>query len=72
MHDTIDLARSECLTIYFVRRPEHGNITELIVFRWPNHPTELEPARLAAATKSVMAALAEARIQLAAIRASEM
>jgi hypothetical protein len=42
------------------------------VFVWPQAPTVIEPAQLATVTAAIIAVLGAARIQLAAIRASEL
>jgi hypothetical protein len=44
---------------------------ELIILVWPTRPTQIEPAQLAAITTTVVAVLAEARIQLGLIRQAE-
>jgi hypothetical protein len=44
---------------------------ELIILVWPTRPTQIEPAQLAAITTTVVAVLAEARIQLGLIRKAE-
>jgi hypothetical protein len=76
VHERIDLARGVIagehhLTIQLLRdidsRAERG-----IGFIWPPAPTLIQPAQLAAVSNAIVAALAAARIQLAAIRASEL
>ena len=72
MRESIELARGviaedAVITIHLIRYPGRA---ELLVLRWPARPTELEPSRLPAATTAVFAVFAEARIQLAAIRAA--
>jgi hypothetical protein len=72
MQQSIDLARGviaadSVLTVHLIRRPGRA---ELLVLRWPGKPTHIEPSKLPAATTVIIAALAEARIQLAAIRAA--
>jgi hypothetical protein len=76
VHERIYLARGliageHRLTMQLFRdidsRTERG-----IVFSWPPAPTLIQPAQLAAVSNAIVAALAAARIQLAAIRASEL
>jgi hypothetical protein len=69
----IELARGavapdSVLTIHLIRRPGRP---ELIMLRWPGRPTQIEPSKLSAATTVIFAVFAEARVQLAAIRAAE-
>ena len=65
------IAGEHRLTIQLLRdidsRAEGG-----IVFIWPPAPTLIQTAQLATVTNAIVAALAAARIQLAAIRASEL
>jgi hypothetical protein len=42
------------------------------VFIWPPTPTVIEPSKLATVTTDIITGLATARIELAAIRASEL
>ena len=77
MEKTIQLARGTIaadadLTIYLVRRLSRGHTTELVVFRWPNQPTRIESATVTPATATIISVLAAARIELAAIRATEL
>jgi hypothetical protein len=77
MQETIELARGAitadaAITIDLVRRLKRGQITELIMFRWPSEPSAVTPSKLTTVTNAIIAALAEARIQLAAIRAREL
>jgi hypothetical protein len=76
MHDTIELAHN-------VIASEHNLIIQLlrdidsrrergIVFIWPPAPTVIEPSELATVTTAIITGLATARIELAAIRASEL
>ena len=73
MQQSIELARGiiaadSILTIHLIRHPGRA---ELLVLRWPGKPTHIEPSKLPApATTMIIAAFAEARIQLAAIRAA--
>jgi hypothetical protein len=72
MHETIELARGviaadSIVTIHLIRHPGRA---ELLVLRWPGKPTHIEPSKPPAVTTVIIAALAEARIQLAAIRAA--
>jgi hypothetical protein len=76
VHERIDLARGVIagehrLTIQLLRdidsRTERG-----IVFIWQLAPTVIHQAQLAAVSNAIVAALAAARIQRAAIRASEL
>jgi hypothetical protein len=76
VNERIDLARGVIagehrLTIQLLRdiesRAERG-----IVFIWPPAPTLIQPAQLATVSNAIVAVLAAARIQLAAIRASEL
>jgi hypothetical protein len=76
VHEHIDLARGVIagehrLTIQLLRdidsRTERG-----IVFIWPPATTVIQQASLAAVSSAIVAALAAARIQLAAIRAVEL
>jgi len=73
MQENIELARGTIapdavITIHLVRHPGRA---DLLVLRWPGRPTVIEPSKLPATTTVIIAALAEARIQLAAIRAVE-
>ena len=72
MQESIELARGifaadSVLTIHLIRYPGRA---ELVLLRWPNKPTEIEPSKLPTVTSAVFAAFAEARVQLAAIRAA--
>jgi hypothetical protein len=72
MQQSIELARGviaadSILTIHLIRHPGRA---ELLVLRWPGKPTHIEPSNLPAVTTVIIAAFAEARIQLAAIRAA--
>ena len=68
---SIELARAaiegDTFTIRLVREPDR----ELIILAWPGRATVIEPRELAGVTTTVVAVLAEARVQLAAIRAAE-
>ena len=66
------IAADHIITIHLVRRPHDGRIVERISFDWPHHPTTIEPSKLAAATTTLVTVLAEARVTMAAIRASEL
>ena len=73
MQENIELARGTIaadavITIHLIRYPGRA---DLLVLRWLTKPTHIEPAKLPAATSAIIAALAQARIQLAAIRAAE-
>jgi hypothetical protein len=72
----IDLARrviagEHRMTIQLVRDIDSG-VKRGIVFIWPSAPTLIQPAQLVTVSNTTVAALAAARIQLAAIRASEL
>jgi hypothetical protein len=72
MQQNIELARGtispdSILTIHLLRYPGRADV---IALRWPSKPTQIEPAKLPAATTVIFAVFAEARVQLAAIRAA--
>jgi hypothetical protein len=76
VHERIDLAvgviaGEHHLTIQLLRDID-SPVQRGIVFIWPPAPTVIQPAQLATVTNAIIAALAAARIQLAAIRASEL
>jgi len=62
------IAPDSVMTIHLIRHPGRP---ELIILRQPGRPTEIEPSKLPAATIVIFAVFAEARVQLAAIRAAE-
>jgi hypothetical protein len=62
------IAPDSVLTIHLIRHPGRP---ELIMLRWPGRPTQIEPSKLPAAMTVTFAVFAEARVQLAAIRAAE-
>jgi hypothetical protein len=71
MQQNIEIARGTIaedavITIHLIRYPGRA---DLLVLRWPAKSTGLEPSKLPAATTTVFAVFAEARVQLAAIRA---
>ena len=73
MQESIELARGVIasdgvLTIHLIRYPGRP---EFIMLGWPGRPTQIEPPKLPAVTTVTFAFFAEARIQLAAIRAAE-
>ena len=63
------LIGEEPFTVYLIQ-PLRG--PHLVVVRWPEHPTEVEPRSFAAVADSVVGALAIARAQLAVIQAGEL
>ena len=70
MQQSIELARGTIatdavITIHLMRHPGRA---ELLVLSWPVKPTHIEPSKLRTVTTVIIAALAQARIQLAAIR----
>lgn len=79
-----EIAAGAVLTIHLIRpRPDlEDNLAkspaaravpaELVAFRWPDRDTEIPARRLPAAASAIVAVLAEARVQLAAIRAAEL
>ena len=74
MQQTIELARGaiaaeHILTIHLVR--DLDSKREVLVITWPPEPTEIKPSRLASTTTTIVVVLAEARVQLAAIRKAE-
>jgi hypothetical protein len=76
VHEPIDLARSVIagerhLTIQLLSGVD-SRVERGIVFIWPPAPTLIQPAQLATVSNAIVATLAVARIQLAAIRASEL
>ena len=76
MHDTIELAHNVIagehnLIIQLLRDIDSGR-ERGIVFIWPPAPTVIEPSKLATVTTAIITGLATARIELAAIRASEL
>jgi hypothetical protein len=76
VHERIDLAcgviaGEHRLTIQLLRDID-SRIERGIVFIWPPAPTVIQPAQLATVGNAIVAALAAARIQLAAIRASAL
>jgi hypothetical protein len=71
MDKTTELARAAIGAQPFIIRLVRGETHELIVLAWPTRPSEIEPRELAAVTTTVVAVLAEARVQLRLIRAAE-
>jgi hypothetical protein len=76
VHERIDLARGviageQQMTMQLLRDLD-SRVERRIVFIWPPAPTAIQPAMLATVSNAIVAALAAARIQLAAIRASEL
>jgi hypothetical protein len=74
MEKAIELARGtvaaeHSLIIHLIRDSDTNR--EVLVITWPPQPTEIEPRRLAKTTTAVVVVLAEARVQLAAIRKAE-
>jgi hypothetical protein len=55
----------------FIIRLVRGETRELIILVWPTRATEIEPRELAGVTTTVVAVLAEARVQLRLIRKAE-
>ena len=76
MQERIDLARGviagEHRLIIQLIRDIDSRVERSIVFIWPPAPTVIQPGQLAAVSNAIVAALAAARIQLAAIRAGEL
>ena len=65
----IDIGQDTAFTVYLIQ-PLRGAV--LVVIRWPEHATEVEPHRFADVADSVVGALAVARAQLAVIQAGEV
>ena len=74
MQQTIEFARGaiaveQFLTNHLVR--DLDTKREALVITWPPQPTEIEPRRLAKTTTAIVVVLAEAGVQLSAIRKAE-
>jgi hypothetical protein len=67
----LEIVRDTQLTIQLLREID-SSVERGIRFIWPPAPTVIPPAQLATVSNAIVAALAAARIQLAAIRASEL
>jgi hypothetical protein len=72
MRKITELARATIADDHELRiiRVRKTDQPELIVLVWPARPTAIESTKLAATTTTIVACLAEARIQLAALRAN--
>jgi hypothetical protein len=74
MEKTIELARGtiaaeHILTIHLVR--DLDTKREVVVIAWPTRPTKFKPRELASVASAIVVVLAEARMQLTAIRKAE-
>jgi hypothetical protein len=65
----IEIGQDTTFTVYLIQ-PLRGS--DLVVVRWPEHATEVEPRGFVNVADSVVGALAVARAQLAVIQAGEL
>jgi hypothetical protein len=65
----VDIGQGTTFTVYLIQ-PLRGPI--LVVLRWPEHATEVEPRAFADVADSVAGALAIARAQITVIQAGEL